>query len=200
MPRLLIYWNNYLINWFIGKLIVLNPRFQLLNVRISFTVKGHVHKAELVSRCPDYPSGRCLTAHANLDVSSLVEWLSTWYVLSNQLYCIVGTINEHCLRWWWLPDQPNNWKLHVFLDRLWINAHGKGHGLNKSSDGIYTHHDTFFIFRLAQDLCILLLSKCHCNVDHQNWQRMLATLWKRFWRERLYIVGLQSSFLQLCCL
>jgi hypothetical protein len=56
------------------------------------------------------------------------------------------------------------------------------------------------ISRLAQDLCILLVTECRCNVVHQNRQRLLATLWKHFWRERLYIDGLQSSFLQSWCL
>jgi hypothetical protein len=52
----------------------------------------------------------------------------------------------------------------------------KGHGLNKSSDGVYTHHDRLVIPRPAQDLYILMLIECHYNVDHPNWQRILATL------------------------
>ena len=52
----------------------------------------------------------------------------------------------------------------------------KGHGLNKSLDGVYTHHDRLVIPRPAQDLYILLLTECHYNVDHPNWQRILATL------------------------
>ena len=80
------------------------------------------------------------------------------------------------------------------------NTRWKGHGLIKSSDGLYTYHDRLVIPRLSQDLCILLLTKCSYNVGHQNWQRLLTSLLKRFLRERVYIVGLQGSFLQLWCL
>ena len=51
-----------------------------------------------------------------------------------------------------------------------IKARWKGHGLIKSSDGLYTYHDRLVIHRPAQDLYILLLTKCHYNVDHPNWQ------------------------------
>ena len=71
----------------------------------------------------------------------------------------------------------------------------KGQGLIKSSGGLYTYHDR--LPRLAQDLCILLLIDCAYNGGHQNWQRLLTTLFKRFFRERVYIAGLQSPFLQL---
>ena len=64
---LLICWNNQMINWLIiGKFIVLNQWCNLLNVRASFTVKGH-DKADLVPRRPDYPSGRCPYAKASWD-------------------------------------------------------------------------------------------------------------------------------------
>jgi len=56
----------------------------------------------------------------------------------------------------------------------------KGHGLIKSSDGLYTYHDWLVIPRPVQDLRILLLTKYHYNVGHSNWRRLLAPLLKGF--------------------
>ncbi len=80
-----------------------------------------------------------------------------------------------------------------------MKARWKGHGLNKSSDGLYTHHVRLVIPRLAQDLCIALLIDCRVMIVHQIgnnacWQ-LCANL--RFLRERLYLVGLECSFLQI---
>ena len=61
----------------------------------------------------------------------------------------------------------------------------KGHGLIKSSDGLYTYHDRLVIPRPAQDLRILLLTVYHDNDGHPNWRNFLATLLKRFWSERM---------------
>ncbi len=52
----------------------------------------------------------------------------------------------------------------------------KGHGLIKSSNGLYTYHVRLVTPRLAQDLCILLLLERSYNDGHQNWQRLLTTL------------------------
>jgi hypothetical protein len=49
----------------------------------------------------------------------------------------------------------------------------KGHGLIKSSDGLYTYHDRLVIPRPGQDLRILLLTKYHDNACHPNWRRFL---------------------------
>jgi len=65
----------------------------------------------------------------------------------------------------------------------------KGHGLIKSSDGLYTYHDRLVIPRLAQDLRILLLADYHDNNGHPNWRRLLATLLKRFWWERMFFIA-----------
>ncbi len=40
----------------------------------------------------------------------------------------------------------------------------KGNGLIKSSDSLYSYHDRLVIPRLAQDMCILLLTECSYNV------------------------------------
>jgi hypothetical protein len=61
----------------------------------------------------------------------------------------------------------------------------KGHGLIKSSGGLYTYHGRLVIPRAAQDLRILMLTDCHDNVGHHNWRRLLATLLKRFYWERM---------------
>ena len=58
-------------------------------------------------------------------------------------------------------DFLTNWKFLVVLIRWWIKTRWKGHGLKKLSDGLYTHQDRLVIPRLAQDLCILLLTECH---------------------------------------
>ena len=39
--------------------------------------------------------------------------------------------------------------------------------------------------RPVQDLRILLLTEYHDNVGHPNWLRLLATLLKRLWWERM---------------
>jgi hypothetical protein len=61
----------------------------------------------------------------------------------------------------------------------------KGHGLIKSYDNLYTYHERLFIPRSAQDMRILLLIGYHDNFVHSNWRRLLATLLKRFWLERM---------------
>jgi hypothetical protein len=70
----------------------------------------------------------------------------------------------------------------VFPVRWWIKARWKGHGLNKSSDGLYTHHDRLVIPRPAQDLCILMLIECCYNFVHQignnaRWQLCENVSW-----------------------
>ncbi len=59
------------------------------------------------------------------------------------------------------------WYSSYFVDE---KTRWKGHGVIKSSDGLYTYHDRLVILRMAQDLCILLLTECSYNVGHQNWQ------------------------------
>ena len=59
---------------------------------------------------------------------------------------------------------------------------GKGHGLIKSSGGLYTYQD---IPRPAQDLRILLLTEYHDNDGNPNLRRLLATLMKRCWWDRM---------------
>jgi hypothetical protein len=63
----------------------------------------------------------------------------------------------------------------------------KGHGLIKSSGGLYTYHDRLVILRPTQDMRILLLTEYHDNASHMhpNRRRLLAPLFKRFWRERM---------------
>ena len=57
--------------------------------------------------------------------------------------------------------------------------------LIKSFDDLYTYYDRLVIPRPAQDQRILLLTKYHDNVGHPNWRRLLATLLKRLWWERI---------------
>jgi hypothetical protein len=195
---LLICWNNQMINWLIiGKFTVLNHWCHLLNVRASFTVKGH-DKADLVSRRSDiHPDD----VHLRRPVEIL---LSGWMV--KYLICVIKAMRRHC--WYYQrilsPLMMTSWPTWIVFSSCSYFAAEKtrweGHGLIKSFDGLYTYHDRLVIPRPAQDLCILLLTECSYNVGHQNWQRLLTTLWKRFLRERVYIVGLQGSFLQLWCL
>ena len=152
----------------------MNHWCHLLDVPASFTVKEHVNKARLVSCRPYYPSGRCPLAYAIWDAFSLVGWLNSCSVLSKQWYSIVGTIGGFSFRWRWLPGQPENWKFLVFQIRWWIMARWKGHGLNMSLDGSYTHHNRLVIPRLSQDLCILLFIECHLmlaiSIGNAYWQ------------------------------
>jgi hypothetical protein len=53
-----------------------------------------------------------------------------------------------------------------------IKARWKGHGLIKSSHGLYTYHDIIMISCPAQDLRTLLLTKYHDNDRHPNWRRL----------------------------
>ena len=117
------------------------------------------------------------TCASQLSCCLLVGWLSTWSVFSKQWDVIVGTFSGYRLRWWLLPDQHDNWKFLAFLIRWWIKARWKGHGLNKSSNGLYTHHDRLVMQCLVQEMFILLLTKCHIMIDHQNRQRLLVTMW-----------------------
>jgi len=48
---------------------------------------------------------------------------------------------------------------------------------------MYTHHDR--IARPAQDMRIVLLTEYHDNAGHPNWRRLLASLLKPFWWERM---------------
>jgi hypothetical protein len=50
---------------------------------------------------------------------------------------------------------------------------------------LYTYHDRLVIPRPAQDLRILLLIEYHDNVGLPIWRRLLATLLKSFWWERM---------------
>jgi hypothetical protein len=152
-----------LINWLIDKFIVLNHWCHLLHVRASFTVKRH-DKAYLMFRRPEYPSGRYAPAHARWDVA--LCWDEKVHDLcyqSNNMSMLVLTADIVSVD----DDFLTNWKFLVLLIRWWIKARWKGHGLNKSSDGLYTHHDRLVIPRLAQDLCILMLIECHGNGGHQ---------------------------------
>jgi hypothetical protein len=79
-----------------------------------------------------------------------------------------------------------------------IKARLKGHGLIKSSNGLYTYHDMLVIPRPAQDLRILLLTEYYDNDGHTNWRRLLAALLKRF-LVRTYVFLLQGLSLQLYC-
>ena len=125
--------------------------------------------------------------------------------MAKYLICVIKAMRRHC---WYFQRilSPLMMTSYMIIEYSWCSyfadekTRWKGYGLIKSSDGLYTYHDRLVIPRLAQDMCILLLTKCSYNVGHQNWQRMLTTLLKRFLRERVYIVGLQSSFLQLLCL
>ena len=154
-----------MINWLIiGKFIVLNHWCHLLNVRASFVVKGH-NKADPVSRRPDYPSGHwCPPAQASWDVA--LWWdgkVPGMCYQSNATSLLVHSADIVSVD----DDFLTNWKFLVFLIRWWIKARWKGHGLNKSSDGLYTHHDRLVIPRLAQDMCILVLTECCYNVGEQ---------------------------------
>ena len=163
-----------MINWLIiGKFIVLNHWCQLLNVRASFTVKGN-YKADLVSRRHDiHPD--------DVHMRRPDEMFALWWdgkvpdlcYQCNETSLLVLSADTVSVD----DDFLTNWKFLVFLFRWWINARWKGHGLTRSSNGLYTHHGRLFIPRLAQDLCILLLSECSYNVGHQEWQHMLTTLW-----------------------
>ena len=87
-------WNKQLINLIIGKFTMLNHWYHLLNVRAFFTVKGH-DKADLVSRRPDYPSGRCPPAHACWDVA--LWWdgkVPDLYYRSNELLSNCGILSS----------------------------------------------------------------------------------------------------------
>jgi len=64
----------------------------------------------------------------------------------------------------------------------------KGHELIKSSNGLYTYHDMLVIHPPEKDLRILLLNGYHDDVGHPNWHRLLATLLKRCWWERMSFV------------
>ena len=125
-------------------------------------------------------------------------------MLSKQWDVIVGAFSGYCFRWWWLLYQPDNWKSGirnlVFLIRWLIKARWKGHGLNKSSDGLYTHHDRLIIPRLAQDLCIFLLAECHKMIVHQIDNACWQLCETFFWKERVHLDGSERSFLQLWCL
>jgi hypothetical protein len=57
--------------------------------------------------------------------------------------------------------------------------------LIKLSDGLYTYHDRLVIPCPAQDLRILLLTQYHDNDSYLNWRRLLVTLLKWFWWERI---------------
>jgi hypothetical protein len=154
-----------MINWLIiGKFIVLNHWCHLLNVRASFVVKGH-DKADLVSRRPDYPSGHwCPPAQASWDVA--LWWdgkVPDLCYQSNETSLLVLSADIVSVD----DDFLTNWKFLVFPIRWWIKARWKGHGLNKSSDGLYTHHDRLVIPRPAQDLCILMLTECCYYVVHE---------------------------------
>ncbi len=61
----------------------------------------------------------------------------------------------------------------------------KRHGLVNSPDSLYTYHDRLVIPRPTQDLRILLLAEYRDNAGHPNRRRLLATLLKRFWWERM---------------
>ena len=89
------------------------------------------------------------------------------------MICVIKATRRQC--WYFQrmlsPLMMTSWptwkKILVFLIRWWIRARWKGHELNKSSDGLYTHHNRLLIPRLAQDLCILLLTECHMMIGHQ---------------------------------
>ncbi len=77
----------------------------------------------------------------------------------------------------------------------------KGHGQIKSSSGLYTYyHDRLVILRLAQDLSILLLTDYHDNVGHPNCRRLLATLFKLFWWERMFFIAKLIAQTVLCAI
>ena len=66
---------------------------------------------------------------------------------------------------------------------------------------MYTYYDRLVIPRLAQDFVYLVAYLMSYYVGHQIGNAPVGNFVERFfWKERFYIVGLQSSFLQLCCL
>ena len=108
-------------------------------------------------------------------------------MLSKQWDVIVCTFNGYCLRRWLLPGHLDNKKNLVFLIRWWIKARWKGHGVIKSFDGLYTYNDRLDIPRMAQDLCILLLTECNLMLAIKL-AKSVGNFVKRFLEGKFFIL------------
>ena len=57
--------------------------------------------------------------------------------------------------------------------------------IEKSTDGLFRYHNRVVIPRLALALIKALLFEYHDNASHPNYRRLMASLLKRFWWDRM---------------
>jgi len=74
----------------------------------------------------------------------------------------------------------------------------KGHGMIKSSYGLYSYHDRLVIPRPAQDLRFSWLNEYHDNAGGPLWRRFLVTLSKRVWGDECLLIAKLIVLIVLC--
>ena len=148
--------------------------------------KGSVNKADPISRRPDFFLRDVV--HLRMPAELYALWwdgkVPDLCYQSNDASLLVLSADMISVDDDFLTKLKNAYSsCSYFADEA--NARWKSHGLTKSSEGLYTYHDRLVIPRPAQELRNLLLTEYHDNAGHPNWRRLLASLLKRFWWERI---------------